>query len=158
MNKKSGNRVLILLLVVGQRPLVALFVFSRELDFRRMVKAVITVGMDVASANFAFANHLRRNSFKIIGQSNSSHGIYKHRGQIEAPAQFGCGIVPWKCVMIVVEAFTNGAIHGKEVFRWIYVLIIWMSSPEMRRRVHTPSHVERECISEECTDVEGVVQ
>ena len=32
-----------------------------------------------------------------------------------------------------------------------------MSSPEMCRRVHTPSHVERKCISEQGTDVKSIV-
>jgi len=111
---------------------VALFtvVFGRVAS-DRMVKAVITVGKDVASAGLTFANHLRRNSFKIIGQSNCRHGVYKHRGQIEAPSQFGCGIVPWKDVMIIVEAFTNGTINGKEVFRWKNVLIISVANEKI---------------------------
>lgn len=33
-----------------------------------------------------------------------------------------------------------------------------MSSPEVSGRVHQPSHVQRECIAKEGTDVESIVE
>lgn len=69
----------------------------------RVIKSVRAVSVNITSASFAFANNLRRNLFQVIGQSNCSHRVNKHGRQIVAPAQFGCGIVPGKSVVEVVE-------------------------------------------------------
>lgn len=68
-----------------------------------MVEAVITVGCNITSTSLALANHLRRNSFQVIGLSNGSHRVYEDGGQIEAPAQLRSGVIPGKNVVVVVE-------------------------------------------------------
>ena len=66
---------------------VVLLLFGR-VDLARVVEAVITVGMDVASSHFTLANHIRRNLFQIIRQSNRCHRVYKHRGEVVSEAKF----------------------------------------------------------------------
>lgn len=99
------------------------FIFAQEFSF-------FLNGTQIASASSTAKHLLWAHFLSIVGQTDQSHRVDEQLCQVEIdPAVLGGGIVLWKCVMIVVEAFADGANAYKQILHRIDSLIVLFVAP-----------------------------
>lgn len=68
-----------------------------------VLNAVETIFGSIARPEHSFLDDMLRNSLQIVSLSDVSHAFDEDRRQVDFPAEFGCAVVPWESMMVVVE-------------------------------------------------------
>lgn len=87
--------------------------------------------------------------------SQHGHEVNEAGGEVEPRAVFTGGVVVWECVVVVMEAFADGAHRHKSVFARVDRVVVRLVAPHVGGAVHQPRHVKDEDVAQNGREAEG---